>query len=65
MDPNIRKYLESMNAQIEENGRMIKTIRQPPLSHRPNLIKPTIEHTSPGSIIIDESLSSFTLDTVQ
>lgn len=27
MDPNIRKYLESMNAQIEENGRMIKTIR--------------------------------------
>jgi hypothetical protein len=27
MDPNIRKYLESMNAQIEESGRMIKTIR--------------------------------------
>ena len=65
MDPNIRKYLESMNSQIEENGRMIKTIREPPLSYRPNFIKPSKDHSSPASNIIDESISSYTLETVQ
>ena len=34
MDPRIRKYLESMNAQIEENGRMIKPIKNPPQTYR-------------------------------
>lgn len=35
MDPRIRKYLESMNAQIVENGRMIKTIKNHPKTYKP------------------------------
>ena len=64
MDPSIRKYLESMNAQIEEGGRMIKTKDSSQNARlRRVLVKNKELRMQPNNLEEDDTLTTYTLET--